>query len=248
MRFLSFSFFVFAFLFHLTIAQATEDETTEIETDETSDTESSSLRIGVHLGGGSYVIRPPQDENGEITLLSGSGFSGFGIRIAANATLDIHSLLRAQVEIAINRSQVAGFAEQDEVRRELALCLNTLEVPIGLESHLKLGSLELRGAFGLAPRFVFHASVDEDTQTNFSTEEPSPDLRTKPQLGSYIGLGSVISVNNMQIPFGLRATYNLTYPNSTKDRIDGSSTENPGSYLADTDWTIVFSVGFEFFR
>jgi len=204
------------------------------------------IGISARVGVGGVITGRPADNPGEPTLLYGSGFSGLGFRIAGGVSLEVVSDLKLRAELGVGRSTQQGFARAENEELELRLGLTTLELPFGVEYGFDLGPLDLFAQAGVGPRFGVAARATEE-RIGFSAGTPPIEVRLGTSWLVHFEAGGAVELGDVRVPFGVRWAYNLSYPNTTRERFDPyNGLDDPGAYLVENDFVILFTTGVDF--
>ena len=201
------------------------------------------LSFGVAAGLGAVATGRPEDANDAPTLLNGSGYSGLALRVQGHAQFRLSPTIRLRTALAFARYRMSGFAETDTTRRELAFDLNAIELLPSFEFHRDLGPVSLIAGVDAGVRFGLSASATEQ-RTGFTSDTPATAVRTAINLLAGAHAGVAIDLGAVQIPITGVALWNITYPDTTLERLrDFQSTESPGAYTVDNDFVFLALVG-----
>ena len=202
-----------------------------------------NLSFGVAAGLGAAVTGRPDDAVDAPTLLNGSGYSGLAARFQGHANYRLSQTLRLRAALAFARYRMAGFAETSNTRRELTLDLNAIEFLPSFEFNRDLGPVILIAGVDAGVRFGLSATATEE-RTGFSSDTPAPAVRTAVNVLAGAHAGFAIDLGALQIPITGVALWNVTYPNTTLERLrDFQNTESPGAYTVDNDFVFIALIG-----
>jgi len=203
------------------------------------------LSLGLRLGLGGAIVGRAADQPGQVTLLYGSGYTGSAVRVGLTGAYGFGSRFRVRMEAMYARHAAAGFAETDTSRRELHFAARALEFPVILEVFHQFGIVEPYAQVGLGPRFGLFAR-SEDRRFGFVVDEPGPEIRPGNALVGHFEVGVGFHAHRFRVPIGVRATRNLSYPGTTRGRVENPhDVSNPGRYTVDYDYTFLFTVGID---
>ncbi|MBU6159881.1 MAG: hypothetical protein KGO50_02060 [Myxococcales bacterium] len=199
--------------------------------------------FGAAAGVGAVATGRPDDAPDAPTLLNGSGYSGLALRLQGHAQFKLSQTLRLRAALAFARYRMSGFAETGSTRRELAFDLNAVELLPSFEFQRDLGPVILIAGVDAGVRFGLSANATEQ-RTGFASETPAPAVRTAINLLAGAHAGVAIDLGAIQIPITGVALWNVTYPDTTLERLpDFQSTESPGAYTVDNDFVFLALVG-----
>jgi hypothetical protein len=206
---------------------------------------SENLSFGIAAGVGAAVTGRPDDTIDAPTLLNSSGYSGLALRFQGHANYRLSQTLRLRAALAFARYRMTGFAETSNTRRELSLDLNAIEFLPSFEFNRDLGPVILIAGVDAGVRFGLSATATEE-RTGFSSDTPAPAVSTAVNLLAGAHAGVAIDLGALQIPITGVALWNVTYPDTTLERLrDFQSTESPGAYTVDNDFVFMALVGID---
>jgi hypothetical protein len=201
------------------------------------------LSFGVAAGAGAAVTGRPNDTIDAPTLLNGSGYSGLALRLQGHVNYRLSQTLRLRAALTFARYRMAGFAETNTTTRELAFDLNAIEFLPSFEFNRDLGTIMLIAGIDAGVRFGLSANATE-SRSGFSSDTPAPAVRTSVNLLAGAHAGFAIDLGALQIPITGVALWNVTYPDTTLERLpDFQSTESPGAYTVDNDFVFLALMG-----
>jgi hypothetical protein len=202
-----------------------------------------SFRFGINH----VVLDRPNDQPGEVTLLSGSAFTGNGLLLGAtyeHAGLGV-SWLSLEGGLFFAHSTASGLSIVGEMQREILVEANTLRLPVWLKA--KWAALpELRVFVGTGPELLYgvnsastirEVNIPEDQQGFLETQSVTTFQWTG-LVGAEVDIGPVV------IPLSIHASVNPLVGDKTADRLEGtSSVNNPGRLRMEFDYEFLFLLG-----
>lgn len=180
------------------------------------------------------------------SLLYGAAFTGWSVRGGTGAARRMQPWLRLVGDIGLGRTQVEGFAQRGDLRREIRFSLTTLDLSMAAEAFQPVGPIEVRGQIGAGPRVGVSARARE-RRFGFDDDSEGLPIRVGLAIPAFFELGVAVDAGAVRLPLGFRFSRNLNYPSSTAGRLDGDlSRGETGRYLVETAWQFLLVVGVDY--
>ena len=201
------------------------------------------MAVGLNVGVGGATIVAPNDSAGDPTLLFGSSFTGPSYSVATELDLLALPFLSVGAEVGVRHARMRGFAETASQSRTLTLRFTSAELMARARIEAPIPIIRPFVGLGIGGRLGLSASAIEERE-GFVSSDTAPSLATHSGLLLAGDLGVVIQAGAIDVPFHFRGTRNVSYGNSTTDRLSGfESVDDPGDLQVDANWTYEFRVG-----
>lgn len=215
--------------------------------------QSQSTAIGLKGGINWSKLLQPVDSRGELTLMHGTAFSGFGYSFGGAFELRYPTASQfsfgAELDAFYSRHVADGFERNHSTgaERSATLATDVVRVPLLGKMVYSIPGAETELSLGAGPG-LWWGFQSEATVTQKNTRAPAIPLNTTPvthaTLDAVAGLGLVVS-EALTIPFEVRGTWDPFVRKSTVDRFrDFESADRPGSYEVAFHWQVLLTTGF----
>ena len=201
--------------------------------------------LGVKFGVTYQVLGRPEDLPGEVTLLSGSAFSGPGFVVGPS--YEIVGLLPSislETGLLYTRTSATGFEQRGMQKREVLIESASMRLPLWLK--LRFPSSKAIGFhFGLGAEVLYGFSSGVTVREESVPLGESLDLETASVTAFHLSgqFGVEFDLVKLRIPLNVHVTFNPGAGGTTKDRYVAYSEDDPGPFKSEFDYELLFLLG-----